>query len=45
MAGNGDTNGDLGAHRESYDRFIWWLKAGTIGSALVTALVIFLITR
>jgi hypothetical protein len=45
MAGNGDTNGDLAAHSESYGRFIWWLKVGMIASSLVAALVIFLITR
>jgi len=45
MAGEGDTNGDFKAHRESYDRFMWWLKTGTIATAIVTALVIFVITR
>jgi Bacterial aa3 type cytochrome c oxidase subunit IV len=45
MAGDGETNGDLKAHAESYDRFIGWLKFGAIATALVTALVIFLITR
>ena len=45
MAGNGETNGDLNAHTESYTRFIWWLKFGSVATALVTALVIFLITR
>lgn len=45
MAGNGDTSGDLNAHTESYVRFIWWLKFGSIATALITALVIFLITR
>ncbi len=45
MTGNGDTNGDLSAHSESYDRFIWWLKFGVVATAIVTALVIFLITR
>lgn len=45
MAGNGETNGDLNAHRESYDGFIWWLKTGMIATAIVAALVIFLITR
>jgi hypothetical protein len=45
MAGNGETNGDRIAHRDSYDRFIWWLKTGTVGTVLVVTLVIFLITR
>jgi hypothetical protein len=45
MAGNGETNGDLNAHTDSYARFIWWLKFGSIATALITALVIFLITR
>ncbi len=45
MAGNSETNGDLNAHTESYARFIWWLKFGSIATALITALVIFLITR
>jgi hypothetical protein len=45
MAGNSDTNGDLNAHTESYTRFIWWLKFGSIATALIVALVIFLITR
>ena len=45
MAGNGKTNGDLSAHTESYVRFIWWLKFGSVATVLITALVIFLITR
>jgi hypothetical protein len=45
MAGNGETNGDLKAHREGYDNFIWWVKFGTIASAIIAALVIFLISR
>jgi hypothetical protein len=45
MAGEGETNGDFEAHRESYDRFMWWLKTGTIATAIVTGLVIFVITR
>ena len=45
MARNGETNGDLKAHNESYLRFLGWLKFGTIGTVLITALVIFLITR
>jgi hypothetical protein len=45
MAGNGEANGNLKAHQESYDRFIWWLKTGTILSAITTALVIFLLTQ
>jgi hypothetical protein len=45
MAGNGEINGDLNAHTESYTRFIWWLKFGSIATALITTLVIFLITR
>jgi di/tricarboxylate transporter len=45
MAGNGETNGNLKAHREGYDGFIWWLKFGAIASAITVALVIFLITR
>ncbi len=36
---------DLPAHVEGYGRFLFWLKFGTIASALVAALVIFLITR
>lgn len=45
MAGTGETNGDLKAHRESYEQFIGWLKFGTIASAVTVAIVIFLITR
>jgi Bacterial aa3 type cytochrome c oxidase subunit IV len=45
MAGNGETNGDLKAHSESYDRFIGWLKFGALATAIVVAIVIFLITR
>lgn len=45
MAGNGDTNGNLDAHSESYGRFIGWLKIGSIVAAIVVALVLFLITR
>jgi Bacterial aa3 type cytochrome c oxidase subunit IV len=45
MAGNGETNGEIKAHAESYERFIGWLKFGALATAIVTALVIFLITR
>ena len=45
MAGNGETKGDLNAHTESYTRFIWWLKFGSIATVVITVLVIFLITR
>jgi hypothetical protein len=45
MAGNSEINGDLNAHTESYVRFIWWLKFGSVATVLVVALVIFLITR
>ncbi len=45
MAGNGDTKNDLGAHEQSYEGFIGWLKIGMIASALAVALVVFLITR
>ena len=42
---SGDATGDFQAHDESYHRFLGWLKFGTIGSALVAALVIYLISR
>jgi hypothetical protein len=45
MAGNGETNGDIKAHAESYERFIGWVKFGALASAVVAALVIFLISR
>ncbi|MFM9977598.1 MAG: hypothetical protein ACKVOP_06080 [Sphingomonadaceae bacterium] len=45
MAGEGEANGNLKEHRESYDRFMWWLKTGTIVSAFVTAVTLFVITR
>lgn len=47
MAGNDIVTGseDFPAHVEGYSRFLFWLKFGTIGSALAAALVIFLITR
>jgi hypothetical protein len=45
MAGNGDTKGDVNAHTESYARFIWWLKAGSIATVAVVIFVIALITR
>ena len=45
MAGNGETNGDLNAHTESYARFIWWLKFGSIAAAAVAIFVIVLIAR
>ena len=45
MAGNDEINGDRIAHGDSYVRFIWWLKFGTIATVLTTAVVIFLITR
>lgn len=44
MAGNGDTNGDLRTHQQSYERFIGWLKFGSIATAIVTAFVIYIIT-
>ena len=45
MASEGETNGNLQAHTDSYTRFIWWLKTGTIASAIVAALAILAITR
>ena len=45
MAGNGETNGDLKAHEQSYEGFLGWLKFGMIGAALIVALVVFLLTR
>ena len=45
MAGTGETNGDLGAHRASYDRFIGWVKFGALATAIIVMLVVFLITR
>jgi Bacterial aa3 type cytochrome c oxidase subunit IV len=44
MAGNGETNGDLKAHQDSYEGFIGWLKFGTIATAIITAIVIYIIT-
>ena len=47
MSGEHITTGkeDFPAHVAGYDRFLFWLKVGTIGSALAAILVIFLITR
>ena len=45
MAGSNDTNGDLTAHHESFARFMWWLKFGTVATIVVVAFVIFLLTR
>jgi hypothetical protein len=45
MAGSGEINDERIAHGDSYVRFIWWLKFGSIATALIVALVIFLITR
>ena len=47
MSGDHVTTGsdDFPAHAEGYHRFLGWLRFGTIASALVAALVIFLITR
>lgn len=36
---------DFPAHVDGYNGFLRWLKFGTVASALVAALVIFLITR
>ena len=36
---------DLPAHERAYSRFLYLFKYGAIASALVAALVIFLITR
>jgi hypothetical protein len=44
MAGNGETNGDLKAHTESYERFLGWLKFGAIATVIITAIVIYVIT-
>lgn len=46
MAADIETGGnDLPAHVESYHRFLGWLKFGAIGSFLIGALVVFLISR
>ncbi len=47
MSGDHVTTGaeDYPAHEEGYSRFLGWLKFGTIASALVAALVVFLLTR
>ena len=34
---------DIAAHRESFDRFMGWLKIGTLASAIVTAVVVVII--
>lgn len=39
MAGNGD----MKAHQQTYDGFVGLLKWGTIASALVVALVVYLL--
>jgi Bacterial aa3 type cytochrome c oxidase subunit IV len=44
MAGNGETNGDIKTHQQSYERFLGWLKFGTIASVIITAIVIYVIT-
>lgn len=45
MAGDGETNGNLTPDRESYDRFIGWVKFGTVATAIIVTLVIIIITR
>jgi hypothetical protein len=47
MSGDHITTGseDFPAHVEGYNGFLFWLKFGSIASALVAVLVIFLITR
>ena len=31
---------DIAAHREGYERFMGWLKIGTLASAIVTVIVV-----
>lgn len=47
MSGDNITTGqeDFPAHVDGYSRFLFWLKFGTIASAVTAAVVIFLITR
>ena len=45
MTDNGKTHGDLKANEQSYERFLGWLKFGLIGSIVIVALVVFLLTR
>ena len=47
MSGEHITTGaeDFPAHVDGYNGFLRWLKIGAIASALVTILVIFLITK
>ncbi len=44
MAGNGETNGDMNAHQQSYEGFLGWLKFGAIATVIITAIVIYVIT-
>lgn len=45
MAGDDVTTGaeDFPAHVDGYERFLFWLKFGTVASALATVLVVVLI--
>jgi hypothetical protein len=46
MANTADNNDyDLPAHVDSYARFLTWFKNGAIAVAIITAVVIFIITR
>lgn len=45
MAVDGNGDGKITAHVESYNRFLGWLKWGTIAATIVTVAVLLIITR
>lgn len=38
-------NGEMKAHEKTYGSFLWWLKWGSIIVAVITAIVILLISN
>lgn len=45
MAVDGNGDGKITEHVESYNRFLGWLKGGTIAAAVVTVVVLLIIAR
>ena len=43
MAADGETRDDINAHVKSYANFAWMMKWGTIISAIVAIIVVFII--
>jgi hypothetical protein len=45
MTGENEVTHETAPHEESYAKFMWWFKSGTVAVVIIVAAVIFIITR